>query len=258
MDRTKERLYRASEFAALTGVTVRALHHYDRTGLLRPTGRTGAGYRLYGERDFARLQQILTLKFIGLPLVQIKGLLESRSLGLAETLRLQREALAGKRRQLDMALRAVTEAERVVGRGGEPDWEAFKKIVEVITMQHDTEWMKKYYTEEQLADLARRGTPEVLERAQSEWQKLLGEVEAAVAEGLDPASERAQSLAARWERLIDEFTGGDPGIRENLKRLYADQANWPDAFQQPYGDEAIAFISRVRRASEGVRESSSQ
>ena len=251
MEQTEERLYRASEFAGLTGVTVRTLHHYDRAGLLKPGRRTGAGYRLYGAREFARLQQILTLKFIGLPLEEIKGLLEGRTLDLSETLRLQRAALTEKRRQLDMALRAVHEAEGVVARGGGgPDWDAFRKIVEVITMQHDTEWMKKYYTEEQLADLARRGTPEVLERGQREWQKLLGEVEAAAAEGLDPAGERAQALAARWDGLVEEFTGGDPGIRENLRRLYADQANWPSTFQKPYGDDAAAFISKVRAARE--------
>ena len=250
MEEKRERLYRASEFAAVAGVTVRTLHHYDRAGLLRPTARTGAGYRLYGAREFARLQQILTLKFIGLPLEEIGRLLGRRALDLGETLRLQREALTEKRRQLDMALRAVEEAERVASGGGAPDWEAFRKIVEVITMQHDTEWMKKYYTEEQLADLARRGTPEVLERGQREWQKLLGEVETAVAEGLDPASERARALAARWEGLIEEFTGGDPGIRENLRRLYADQANWPSTFQKPYGDDAAAFISKVRAARE--------
>ncbi|MET0650609.1 MAG: MerR family transcriptional regulator, partial [Pyrinomonadaceae bacterium] len=93
LEQTGERLYRASEFAGLTGVTVRTLHHYDRAGLLRPGRRTGAGYRLYGAREFARLQQILTLKFIGLPLAEIKGLLEGRTLDLSETLRLQREAL---------------------------------------------------------------------------------------------------------------------------------------------------------------------
>ncbi len=249
---TKERLYKASEFAELTGVTVRALHHYDRAGLLKPRGRTGAGYRLYGAREFARLQQILTLKFIGLPLEEIKGLLARRALDLPETLRLQREALTERRRQLDMALRAVREAEGVFARaGGEPDWDAFKKIVEVITMQHDTEWMKKYYTEEQLADLARRGTPEVLERGQREWQELIGEVQAAVAEGVDPASERAQALAARWEGLVEEFTGGDPGIRENLRRLYADQANWPDTFKKPFSDESADFIARARAARGG-------
>ena len=248
MGQNGERLYRASEFAALAGVTVRTLHHYDRAGLLKPTSRTGAGYRLYGAREFARLQQILTLKFIGLPLEEIGALLGERSLDLAETLRLQRAALTEKRRQLDMALRAVREAESVFAGGGEPDWDAFKKIVEVITMQHDTEWMKRYYTEEQLADLARRGTPEVLERGQREWQRLIAEVEAAAAEGLDPAGERAQALAARWEGLVEEFTGGDPGIRENLRRLYADQANWPETFRKPYSDESADFIGRARAA----------
>lgn len=248
MEEKRERLYRASEFALVAGVTVRTLHHYDRAGLLRPSARTGAGYRLYGEREFARLQQILTLKFIGLSLEEIGRLLGRRSLDLKETLRLQREALSEKRRQLDMALRAVEEAERVAVGGGEPDWVAFRKIVEVITMQHDTEWMKKYYTEEQLADLARRGTPEVLERGQRAWQELISEVQAAVAEGLDPASERAQGLAARWEGLVEEFTGGDPGIRENLRRLYADQANWPSTFQKPYGNDVGAFLAKAKEA----------
>jgi MerR family transcriptional regulator, thiopeptide resistance regulator len=73
LEQKRERLYRASEFAALAGVTVRTLHHYDRAGLLRPTARTDAGYRLYGGREFARLQQILTLKFIGLPLEEIEA-----------------------------------------------------------------------------------------------------------------------------------------------------------------------------------------
>ncbi|MGB7730210.1 MAG: MerR family transcriptional regulator [Candidatus Acidiferrum sp.] len=72
---TKE-VYRAKEFASLAGVTVRALHHYDRLGLLRPKQRSEAGYRLYGVRDFARLEQIVVLKFLGIPLKQIRGLLE--------------------------------------------------------------------------------------------------------------------------------------------------------------------------------------
>ncbi len=253
MSRRRDGLYRASEFAELTGVTVRALHHYDRVGLLKPTGRSAAGYRLYGDGDFARLQQVLTLKFIGLPLKQIKELLGRRELDLAGVLKLQREVLESRRAQLDAALRAVREAESVLSRGGAPALEEFKKIVEVISMQHDTEWMKRYYTEEQLAELARRGTPEVLERGQREWQTLIAEVEEAAREGVDPASERAQSLAARWEGLIEQFTGGDSGIRESLTRLYADQSNWPGTFRKPYSDESADFISRARAAKESEK-----
>ena len=50
-------LYRAKHFATLAGVTVRALHHYDRMRLLRPKQRSQAGYRLYSDHDFARLEQ---------------------------------------------------------------------------------------------------------------------------------------------------------------------------------------------------------
>src|SRR5215213_4243066 len=96
------KLYRASEFAELTGVTVRALHHYDRLGLLKPSGHTASGYRLYGARDFARLQQIVTLKFIGLPLKRIGEILDRDSFDLSTALRLQREMLGEKRRQLEM------------------------------------------------------------------------------------------------------------------------------------------------------------
>ena len=83
------------------------------------------------------------------------------------------------------------------------------------------------------------------ERAEREWAALIKEVEAASRAGEDPASERSQSLAARWLDLIGQFTGGDPGIEANLRKLYADQSNWPPTFQKPYGDDAGAFIAKA-------------
>lgn len=241
-------LFQAREFAEMAGVTVRTLHHYDRLGLLKPSRYTEAGYRLYGERDFARLQQIVMLKFIGLSLKEIKELLNRRELDLQMTLRLQREVVEARRRHLDTVIQAIERAEQAMAASDEPDWETFKQIVEVINMQNDMEWVKKYYTEEQLAELAERGTPEVLERGQRDWAALLKEVEAAVAEGVDPKSEKAQELAARWSGLIEAFTGGNPAIRESLTRLYADQANWPSTFTKPYTDEVGAFLAQAGAA----------
>ncbi|HJU55254.1 MAG TPA: MerR family transcriptional regulator [Pyrinomonadaceae bacterium] len=241
-------LYQAQEFAERSGVTVRTLHHYDRLGLLKPSRYTAAGYRLYGERDFARLQQIVMLKFIGLSLKEIKELLEGSHLDLPGTLRLQRRIIEERRRHLDSVIEAIERAEREMGRDERLDWETFKQIIEVTNMENNMEWVKKYYTEEQLAELAERGTPEVLERGQRDWATLIKDVEAAVSEGVDPQSERAQELAARWSALIEAFTGGNPGILENLKKLYANQANWPDTFRQPYSDEVAGFISRASAA----------
>jgi DNA-binding transcriptional MerR regulator len=248
MSDTSTTMFLAREFAERAGITVRTLHHYDRLGLLKPSRYTQAGYRLYGERDFARLQQIVMLKYIGLPLKEIKRLLDERELDLRMTLRLQRAVVEEKRRQLDSVIQAIERAESVMAMSDEPDWETFKQIIEVINMQNDMEWMKKYYTEEQLAELARRGTPEVLERGQRDWAALIKEVEAAVAEGIDPESDRAQALAARWSKLIEEFTGGNPAIRESLTKLYQDQANWPSTFEKPYTDDVGSFICRAGAA----------
>lgn len=245
-----DRLYRTREFAERAGVTVRALHHYDRLGLLKPSGRTMAGYRLYGEKDLARLQQIITLKFIGLPLKQIKDLLCGRTFDLADALRLQQQILREKRHQLDMALAAIERAQRSVGPEGEPDWKSLKKIVEVIEMQSNMEWTKKYYSDEAQGKLtARRETnPGLAEQGQRDWAVLIADVEQAIREGVDPASERAQALASRWQALIESFTGGDPEVAAGLRKLYIDQANWPSTFKKPYSDEVGAFICKAAEA----------
>src|ERR1700690_3403362 len=103
-------IYQVREFAALAGVTVRALHRYDRLDLLKPR-RTRAGYRLYEDRDLERLEQIVALKFLGLDLKQIKTLLTRNAPDLTDALRRQRCVLEEKRRLLDSAIAAIREAE---------------------------------------------------------------------------------------------------------------------------------------------------
>jgi len=239
-----EQIYQASEFAERAGVTVRTLHHYDRLGLLKPSGRTAAGYRLYGERDFARLQQIVTLKFIGFPLNQIKKILDRRDFDLAKIFRFQRQIMEEKRSQLDEAIKALNWAEYVVNSGERPGSEVFKKIIEVINMSKDMEWTKKYYSEEAKEAIANRKVPqEVIEQGQRDWATLIKEVEAAVGE--DPASEKVQKLAARWVELLRGFTGGNPAIQEGLNKMYADKANWPTSMPKPFSDEVQQFMMKA-------------
>ena len=244
-------VYRVSEFAAKTGVTVRTLHHYDRLGLLKPSGRTEAGHRLYGARDFARLQQIVTLKFIGLPLKQIKELLNRGDLDLKSTLRLQRRLLLEKRQQLEAAIQAIEEAERSFQSGSTPDVAALKKIIEVMDRQNSMEWTKKYYSEEAQAKIAERGrafTPEMQAKVEQDWKGLISDVEAAIAGKVDPGSAKAKALAVRWQELLRGFTGGDPQIQQGLKKLYADQQNWPQNFQKPFSDEVCDYVAKAARA----------
>src|ERR1700748_2544881 len=111
-------MYRTQEFARLAGLTVRTLHHYDRLGLLKPR-RNGSGYRLYRDSDLERLEQIVALKFLGLPVKDIRELRDSASPEVPDARRMQRSALEEKRRLLDRAIAAIREAEAVVA-GGRP------------------------------------------------------------------------------------------------------------------------------------------
>jgi DNA-binding transcriptional MerR regulator len=226
------RMYRTHEFAERAGVSVRALHYYDRLGLLKPRRRSGAGYRLYDDRDLERLEHIVALKFIGLPLKQIKALLD-RELPIEETLRAQRRVLEQKRRGLDAALEAIGEAEKSLVPGERAENIRLKKIIEVMEMQTDPNWAMKYYDDDSKAKIeARRAqwTPELQAQCERDWTELIRDVEAALGE--DPASEKAQALADRWKRLVEGFTGGDAGLTQGLAAAHADRANWPAGAQQ--------------------------
>jgi DNA-binding transcriptional MerR regulator len=221
--------YRVKEFAGLAGVTVRALHYYDRLALLRPK-RSESGYRLYSQRDLERLEQIVALKFLGLPLKEIKTLLDREARRLPEVLRSQRLALEEKRRSLD---HAIQDAEHAIACGNPAGVQVLAKIIEVIEMQENTEFMNKYYSEEAQAKLTgkrREWSPEMQAEVSRAWSELFRDVEAALDE--DPASEKAQALAARWRKLVEVFTGGDPEVSRGLGKAWADRANWPGTMKE--------------------------
>jgi len=222
------RAYRVQEFAALAGVTVRTLHHYDQLGLLRPR-RSASGYRLYRERDLERLEQIVALKFLGIPLKQIRSLLDRDPLDLAAALRVQRRILEAKRRLLDRAIGAIRRAQE------RPGTAQLKKIIEVLEMQNDSHWAMQYHTDEARRKIEARPpwTPELQAECSRQWTELIAEVRAALGE--DPASPKVQALAARWIKLVESFTGGDPEITAGVQRAWADRENWPPAAQQQAG-----------------------
>jgi MerR family transcriptional regulator, thiopeptide resistance regulator len=246
------KLYQARQFAEIAGVTVRALHHYDRLGLLKPQHRSASGYRLYGESDLARQEQIAVLKFLGLPLKQIREVLRDRAT-LPEVLKRQQRVLVEKRTQIDRAIRAIEEAERSLEANRKPKWEFFKQILKEIKMQNDTDWMKKYYSKEALAKLEERKalwSPQLQEQVSKDWAALFKDIEASLDE--DPSSAKAQALASRWKKLINAFTGGDPEILTGLKAKSADQENWPaNAQQYRIRPEIQTFILKALKISGG-------
>lgn len=96
-----------SEVAGLAHVTVRTLHYYDEIGLLVPSDRSEAGYRLYSETDLERLHQILLYRELGFALETIVQVLDEPSIDRLTALRSQRDLLVEKRRKTEAVIRAV-------------------------------------------------------------------------------------------------------------------------------------------------------
>jgi DNA-binding transcriptional MerR regulator len=213
-------VWSVGELAQATGVTVRALHHYDEIGLLAPSGRTGAGHRRYSDADLQRLYRIVALRSLGLGLAEIADAL-ARNGGL-------REAIDDHLRRVDAHADAIAALRgRLVGirdaldRGGATT----EQIIDVI---EEIRMAEQYYTPEQREQLAQRARElgdETIAAAEREWPQLIAAVEAERAAGTDPAAPRVQELAARWRELVEQFTGGDPGIASSLRSYYDDNPN---------------------------------
>ena len=238
--------FRIQEFAKLAGVTVRALHHYDRLELLSPAHRSERGYRLYCHEDLGRLERILALRYLGLSLREIAALL-STPVGrgaerLTVTLARQRAALRERRDGLDRVLRAIEHAQRRAQDPAEPEWLLYQTILKEIQMQEATDWRAKYYSPEAFEALRLQRetmTPEQWADAGARWRALMADVQSALDREVPPDSAEGRALVARWMRLADEFTLGDPEIGEGFRRMYDDESHWPE-------DETAARLKATR------------
>jgi len=241
--------WRVGELARRTGLTVRALHHYDEIGLLRPSLRTPSGHRLYERGDVARLQQIQSLRMMGFPLEEVRRLLEGPGFSSQRVLRLHlarlREQIARQTRladRLETLARHLESAETV-------------SADELCQMIEDMTTMEKYFTTEQLEELRVRGEQIGQDRMQEvsrEWAEIIPAVRTAMENGTDPADPRVQALARRWKGLVEEFTGGKREIERSVAKVYQNEGpalearygNVPDAAMFEYMAKVFAAMQK--------------
>jgi DNA-binding transcriptional MerR regulator len=236
-----EREWRVGEVARKAGLTVRALHHYDEIGLLVPSSRSEAGYRLYSDADLRRLYRILSLRQMGFSLEEIGGTLLREGEDPRAALRRHLERIDEQQR-LAVRLRSrLTRILDMLDRAVEPSGDQFIDAIEVMTR------MERYYTDEQLEQLSQRAgalAEKGMKRAQDDWARLIAEVEAERQAGTDPADPRLAPLVERWNALIEQFTGGDPGIRASLQKLY--ESEGPE--RASHGAVSAETMEYARRA----------
>ncbi len=208
--------FRVGELAARAGVTVRALHHYEAVGLLRPS-RTDAGHRRYGAAEVERLQQITSLRALGLSLEQVRDALDAPDFDPAGTVERQRAALDAEAARLGALADRLDGLGRLLrqrARSGAPITpDTFLALTHAMTA------IETHYTPEQLQRLADRREAlgdDAIRAVEAEWPRLFEAVGAEMDAGTDPADPAVQKLVDRWDELVGMFTGGDPGLRQSL------------------------------------------
>lgn len=248
--------YRVAEFAKLAGVTVRTLQYYDRIDLLKPSDVTESGHRLYTRHDLLRLQQIVTLKWMGFSLTHIGDMLDSESYDFRRSLQAQKRAITAERERLAQVAGLIDDALDAVD-AGTLDADAIGAVIRGLSMRD--ELMRQYYTDEQSAGIALRAmayTPEQMQQAEQDWRDLYAAFEAV--RDHPPESESVQTLAAQMHTLIEAFTGGDPATEASLQRFNTDaeQGKLPPDYtgQTPFEGQDKAVYHLMQQALTIYRE----
>ncbi len=199
---------RIGDLARRAGLSVRALRHYDSLGLLRPSQRSAAGYRLYGQDDVMRLHAILTLKSFGCSLAEIRRALETGQEALPGILSRQivalEEKIAGAKALSERITGMLSRMERNVATDM-GDW------LDVLGMMH---LLRGYFSEAELALL--RGGP-----GRRGWRELTGRIAAALEAGIPPDAPQGRDIARDALAMARQAAGGDPALLAKLRAMVA-------------------------------------
>ena len=218
-------IYTPKQLAALSGVTVRTLHHYDQIGLLVPK-RSENGYRSYDHGDVERLQQILLYRSMGLELQEIAQLLDAPSYDAASALRDHLHILLERREQLDTLIDTVRKTVQSLEGGLEmTDDERFEGLKQDMIDQNEKTFGKE--ARARFGDKAiDEANAKLLRMGEGEWTDIM-ELEEAIKAQLRAAMASGDVSGAEVQKLV----------RMHARWL---SAHWPDGAYSPEAHRGMA------------------
>lgn len=243
--------YTVQKLAQLAGVSSRTLRYYDQIGILTPARVNSSGYRIYGQKEVDRLQQILFYRELGIALETIKEIMTAPSFDAEKALKEHREQLLEKRKQLDLL---ITNVEKTIasteGRMDMSDQEKFegfkKKMIDENERKYGKEIREKYGEE-----TVNQSNAKLMNMSQEDYEavtKLEAEVREALAEAFatgDPAGEQAQKAAELHKRWLTYYwTEYSKEAHAGLAQMYVDD----ERFTAYYDKEQPGMAAFLRDA----------
>lgn len=252
--------YTVQKLGSLAGVSPRTLRYYDEIGLLKPARISSSGYRIYGQAEVDRLQQILFYRELGVSLDSIKDIVTAPSFDGVKALRQHRQKLLAKRDQLDLLIANVDKTIALQeGRSDMTDQEKFagfkQKLLDENEKNYGEEIRQKYGDEAVARSNAKfmSMTPEQFAR----FTKLAEEVKATLAEAFktgDPAGELAQKAAdlhKQW--LTYSWSEYSKEAHAGLAQMYVDDERFTAYYDQEQPGTA-AFLRDAIHIYTGIKQ----
>ena len=132
-----EGYYTSGEFAKKASVSIRTIRYYDKQGLLKPACMSAGGYRLYTDSDFAKLQKILSLKYLGFSLDEIRSITinDKDHDYVGESIKLQLSLIRKRIEHLKLVEQTLTETSKLVEDGQAADWNKILHLIHITNME---------------------------------------------------------------------------------------------------------------------------
>jgi len=226
-------LLKVGELAKHSGLTVRTLHHYDEIGLLKPSGRSESGYRLYSRDDVARLHGIQALRQLGLALADIAAMLDKG--GTPPGLIIDQQM-----RALDREIARATELrdhlellQHQLAKGDEPgmaDWLDTLGLMKTYGKYFSAAELKTIFANWNLIE--------------ADWEPLIGAVREVMNRGVAAEAPEVQPLAQRWMRLMLRWMDGNFDLIDRWGEMYEKEPSAHGRNGAPESD----MIEYIRRA----------
>ncbi|QSI34117.1 MerR family transcriptional regulator [Variovorax sp. RKNM96] len=202
-------LLKVGELAKHTGLTVRTLHHYDAIGLLAPSARSDAGYRLYNAADIGRLHAIQALRLLGLPLAEIGGLLGAESGALPTIIQRQIASLDQQIAEASVLRERLALLEERLAEGAQPDMQDWLATLEQMTAYG------RYFSPAEIKSVMANWRV-----VADQWPPLIAEVAALMARGVPSDALEVQPLAYRWMNLMGQWMDGNYDLVTRWGEMY--------------------------------------
>ncbi|QHW32518.1 MerR family transcriptional regulator [Paenibacillus rhizovicinus] len=244
--------YTVQKLGRLAGISTRTLRFYDEIGILKPARTNSSGYRIYGQAEVDKLQQILFYRELGVNLDQIKAIVTDPSFDGAAALRQHRDRLLDKRKQLDALIgnveRTIASAEGRTDMSDQEKFEGFKqRMIDENEQKYGKEAREKYGD-----DAVNKSNAKLKGMSQERHERLnrlTQEVKDTLADAFrtgDPASELAQKAAdlhRQW--LTFHWDGYSKEAHANLAQMYVDDERFTAYYDEKQPGTAVFLRDAV-------------